>query len=200
MVFMTLSGLLLRLDIFGHKVGMHYRGEDAYRTKFGGLLSLATYVLVIIQTLNLVTDFVDHSAQTENFVRIKQDLVDQGEFSLHDQQLQIQITDSKKGIYPENIGKWKAYYLIVEDWEHNGELPPIEVSKCEDADAEVIDYWSKRAPNEETKEFIFDNLLCVGDQSTSIKGILGEKFTQYVVLEFEHCNEYASENPNCATA
>ena len=59
---MTLGGLLLKLDIFGHKVGVHYRGDDAYRTKFGGLLSLATYVLVLIQTLNLVTDFVEHSA------------------------------------------------------------------------------------------------------------------------------------------
>ena len=48
MVFATIGGLLLRLDIFGHKVGVHYRGDDAYRTKFGGLLSLATYVLVLI--------------------------------------------------------------------------------------------------------------------------------------------------------
>ena len=108
MVLMALGGLLLRLDIYGHKVGVHYRGEDAYKTKFGGLLSLATYVLVMIQTLNLVTDFVDHSAQTENFVRIKQDLVDQGEFNLHDHQLQIFINDKDKGIYPEKIGKWKA--------------------------------------------------------------------------------------------
>ena len=75
MVFATLCGLLERLDIFGHKVGVHYKGEDAYKTKFGGLLSLATYVLVVIQTLNLFSAYVDHSAQTENFVRIKQDLL-----------------------------------------------------------------------------------------------------------------------------
>ena len=71
MILAALSGLLLRLDIFGHKVGVHFRGEDSYKTKLGGLLSLATYTLVVIHTLNLVTDFVDHSAQVENFVRIK---------------------------------------------------------------------------------------------------------------------------------
>ena len=62
MVFVTLCGLLVRLDIFGHNVGVHYKGEDAYKTKFGGLLTLVTYVLVIIQTLNLFTDFFDNSA------------------------------------------------------------------------------------------------------------------------------------------
>ena len=48
MVFATLCELLMSLDIFGHKVGVHYKGEDAYKTKFGGLLTLTTYVLVII--------------------------------------------------------------------------------------------------------------------------------------------------------
>ena len=71
MVLATFSSLLVGLDIYGHQVGVHYKGDDAYRTKFGGMLSLITYVLVFIQTLNLITDFVEHSAQTEKFVRIK---------------------------------------------------------------------------------------------------------------------------------
>ena len=48
MVLTTLGGILARLDIFGHKVGVHYKGENTYKTKCGGLLTLATYVLVII--------------------------------------------------------------------------------------------------------------------------------------------------------
>ena len=61
--------------------------------------------------------------------------------------------------------------MIIEDWELREELPPIEISKCENFDDELTDYWSERAPNEVTKEIIFDNMLCVGDQSTSIMGI-----------------------------
>ena len=66
-----LGALLRGLDIYGHKVGVHYQGEGAYKTKFGGLLTLATYVLVLIQISNLVAGFLDHTAQTENFVRVK---------------------------------------------------------------------------------------------------------------------------------
>ena len=40
--------LLAALDIFGHNVGVQYRGQETYKTKFGGLLTLATYVLVLI--------------------------------------------------------------------------------------------------------------------------------------------------------
>ena len=136
MVFATLCSLLLRLDIFGHKVGVHCRGENAYKTKFGGLLSLATYVLVTIQTYNLFTDFADNSAQTENFVRVKQDLLNQGEFNLREQQVEIMITDSVKGIYPENIGKWKAIKFSIRDW-INFESLPIDLSKCERLDEEM---------------------------------------------------------------
>ena len=118
MVFATICSLLLRLDFFGHKVGVHYRGEDAYKTKFGGLLSLATCVLVTIQTSNLFSDFADNSAQTENFVRIKQDLLNQGEFNLREQQVEIMITDPVKGVYPENIGKWIATKYSVRDWKN----------------------------------------------------------------------------------
>ena len=45
---------------------MNYRGDGMFRTNVGGLLSLATVVLVIINTVGLVTQFVDRSAQTEN--------------------------------------------------------------------------------------------------------------------------------------
>ena len=144
MVFATLGGLLQKLDIFGHKVGVHYRGEDTYKTKLGGLLSLATYVLVLIQTINLVTDFVNHTAQTENFVRIKQDLIDQGEFNLNDLQFQLLIVDTVKGIYPESIGKWVVRKLQILDWGRGYESQDMNLVQCGTYDQEVVDFWSKR--------------------------------------------------------
>ena len=50
------------LDIYGHKISVNYRGGDAFQTKLGGLVSLATFVLIIINSVNLVTQFVDRSA------------------------------------------------------------------------------------------------------------------------------------------
>ena len=85
MVLATIFGLLRKLDIYGHKISVHYKGDDVYRTFFGGILTLTTYIFVVIHSIRLVNDFTDHSAQTENYTRIKQKLFDQGEFNLRDQ-------------------------------------------------------------------------------------------------------------------
>ena len=34
--------LLRKVDIYGHKIGVHYRGQGAYNTKVGGIFSLIT--------------------------------------------------------------------------------------------------------------------------------------------------------------
>ena len=59
---MKFGALLKRLDIYGHKISVNYRGKDAFKTKLGGLVSLATYVLIIINTVQLITKFIDRSA------------------------------------------------------------------------------------------------------------------------------------------
>ena len=52
---MFFGKLLKWLDIYGHQVQMNYRGDGMFKTNVGGLLSLATVVLVIINTVSLVT-------------------------------------------------------------------------------------------------------------------------------------------------
>ena len=52
------GSILTALDLFGHGVGVTYRGDSVYKTKLGGFFSLATYVLVIINTLNLIESYV----------------------------------------------------------------------------------------------------------------------------------------------
>ena len=109
MVFAWLGGLLTGLDVFGHKIGVNYNGDDAYKTKFGGLLTLITYVLVVIYTNTLVHDFYEHTAQVvENYSRIKVVMNELGEFSLRENSIDIIITDLVE--YPASIGKWRAMY------------------------------------------------------------------------------------------
>ena len=47
-----LQRLIEDQDIFGHVIGVHYRGRNAYKTLLGALCTLATYILI---TINLVT-------------------------------------------------------------------------------------------------------------------------------------------------
>lgn len=61
---------ILGLDIYGHKIGVHYNGSDAYKTKVGAFISLGTFVMVAINTFNLITDYTEVvNAQEENFTR-----------------------------------------------------------------------------------------------------------------------------------
>ena len=60
-----LQRLIVDQDIFGHVIGVHYRGRDAYKTLLGALCTLATYVLVTINLVSLVGAFIDGSNQQE---------------------------------------------------------------------------------------------------------------------------------------
>ena len=109
-LFTSLGQFLTRRDIFGHKVEMHYKGKPTYRTKLGGILSLAVYIIVTIETVNLgIFGFLDHSAQKEQYVRIRQDLMKQNQtYNLEDEQFQIYYNDFSNGIYPPEVGRWQA--------------------------------------------------------------------------------------------
>ena len=61
MVFTSISKMITWLDIFGHKISINYKGEEAYQTRFGGLLTLATYVFIVINTAKLLTSYADYS-------------------------------------------------------------------------------------------------------------------------------------------
>ena len=61
-----IGNLLKWLDIYGHQININYQGDGKFKTNLGGILSLATIVLVLINTINLVTKFDDRSEQKEN--------------------------------------------------------------------------------------------------------------------------------------
>ena len=50
--------LLSRLDRFGHKMEMHYEGRTEYNTGFGGCLSIIVYVLILVNAINIGSDFI----------------------------------------------------------------------------------------------------------------------------------------------
>ena len=65
MVIATVCSLLQRLDIFGHRIGVNYKGKDTYQTYLGSICTLAVYVLILINFLQLSIAYHDGSRQTE---------------------------------------------------------------------------------------------------------------------------------------
>ena len=53
--------LLKSQDIYGRAIGVHYDGEDTHKTRLGGIATIMTYVLCLINTYNLLVQFVDGS-------------------------------------------------------------------------------------------------------------------------------------------
>ena len=56
-----LSSLLVGQDIFGSPIGVHYKGDGSYQTRLGAFCTIATYVLILINTTALIQAFLDNS-------------------------------------------------------------------------------------------------------------------------------------------
>ena len=92
-------------DIYGHKIGVHYDGESEFKTRLGGLATIATYVLVIIYTFNLVVvDFVGREGQVDEQRKLNVDLPGLEPFDLEENHFKISVTSMIK--IPANIGTW----------------------------------------------------------------------------------------------
>ena len=69
-----LGKLFTGLDMYGHKIGVNYEGSDHFRTKLGAVVTLITYVLILINALNIGTQFVNDDNQKEIYRPLQIDL------------------------------------------------------------------------------------------------------------------------------
>ena len=68
---------------------MHYRGSETYTTRLGGLCSILTLVLVMINVVNLVSDFSGKKAQTDFYQRLKVTTEDMEPLNLYSNGVEI---------------------------------------------------------------------------------------------------------------
>ena len=52
-----LEEIVLRQDMYGHVIGVHYRGSGSYQTRLGAFCTLTTYVLMIVNAVTLLVAF-----------------------------------------------------------------------------------------------------------------------------------------------
>ena len=50
------------IDIYGHSIGVHYRGDGSYRTSLGSFVTLITVALVLSYTTIKVTDMAERKS------------------------------------------------------------------------------------------------------------------------------------------
>ena len=98
------------IDMYGHPIGVHYKGDDAYRTKLGSFVTLITVGLVLTYSGIRVGQLNTRSNQNETNQTIKLDLDNSGEVNLKENKFNIAFGLLKSGRtyfeLPENIGRF----------------------------------------------------------------------------------------------
>lgn len=75
---------LVDQDVYGHPVGVHYKGSDTYKTRLGAFCTLATYVLVFFNFTVLIVAFMDESRRDEKYLESLFDKFKSEKFNLKD--------------------------------------------------------------------------------------------------------------------
>ena len=80
---------MVDFDIYGHPVGVHFKGSGAYKTKLGAFLTLATYTLILFNLGSLVVAFFNSSKQVENVQESFIDGFNAGPYALGENSFEI---------------------------------------------------------------------------------------------------------------
>ena len=104
-----LYGLIKSQDIYGHGIGIQYRGQDSHKTGLGALLTIFSYVLVSVYLAARVQEFFDNSSQIEQVNKKSVDLFDEPVINLNESHFSL-IAGSNYPI-PKGIGEWKTKSL-----------------------------------------------------------------------------------------
>ena len=57
----TFGRFLVDFDMFGHQIGVKYRGRGAYKTRVGACVTFVTYFFMLINLISLIEAFFDGS-------------------------------------------------------------------------------------------------------------------------------------------
>ena len=88
---------------------MNYDGSDYYKTRLGGIVSIATYVFMVVNLVGLITDFFNHSRQTETQATEYFDAYFEDEFSLTENHFEIAFFPLE--ILPESVGRLRLQVI-----------------------------------------------------------------------------------------
>ena len=86
-----ISDFIVSFDIFGHPVGVNYKGEDTFKTRVGAFCTVGMYVLTILSLTALTTAFNDNSKMETSTQPSTYDPFLEPAFSFSENQAEISI-------------------------------------------------------------------------------------------------------------
>ena len=106
------SDFIVSFDIFGHPVGVNYKGEDTFKTRLGAFCTVSMYVLTILSLTTLITAFNDNSKLETSTQQSTYDPFLEPAFSFSEYQAEITVLLRSHGspMRPD-IGKVSLYQI-----------------------------------------------------------------------------------------
>ena len=125
------------------------------------MLTLVTYILIMVYLGSKVNAFFSKSDQVENVNKIKVDLFEQDTVYMNETEMQLLLFT--KGYIPPSIGSWKARRVIkAPDSIFGLETQEIELGSCDSIKNVLKDYFDKRI-GEELFELQYQITSCLTD-------------------------------------
>ena len=82
---------IVSYDRWGSAITVNYKGSSVYKTRLGALVSIGSYVLLIIFTMQLFIAFIDGTKQTETTQTLKYDTFGSEPYKFSDMNFAVSI-------------------------------------------------------------------------------------------------------------
>ena len=152
------SKMCQKLDIYGHPIGVNYKGSDIMQTKLGAFCTIAVYSLMMIaNVIQLGMAYQNGSKQQEQSNFQIFDRAEGGPYNFHENQFEVVILPSLLDSLPPRIGTFKARQLLpcsTEDIESGNcdfnlfKMTEIKIQNCTDAKKDELRQYFKNRLNE----------------------------------------------------
>ena len=148
--FKKIQSFLVNQDMYGHAVGINFKGKEVYQTRLGSFCTLATYVLMLVNILVLTIAFTTGTNQEEKQGTTQFDRsADSEKYNWNDYNLDAGLVHYPP--MPPNIGTFRAYQRTggscgdVYDCVEKGFAKEIPLGMCsENQQFRYEDYWVPR--------------------------------------------------------
>ena len=110
--------LLKSIDVFGHPIGVLYRGNTAHNTVFGSIISLIMIAFLLAFATTRMIDTLNHTNQQISSTKIIVDRDAEGDINLENHHFNLGFNVFQSSVIddrfdynhkiPPRIGKWKA--------------------------------------------------------------------------------------------
>ena len=192
------SAAFKSIDIYGHPIGVHYKGNSTFQTKLGSLMTLFSFVFVTIYAAILVTELTTGESQEVQSLSIKVDLSESGRKPLDELEFMLTyvlVDDENKPVtIPTNIGAVAIGWATLDEVNNFQTETAYKYKFLETYD--YIDHESYSKQERFVQGFLQDAKV-VNFTDTALAGSPLTRISEIVSFVFIPCQKYSDE---CASA